>query len=519
MKAVKASTDPVWLADAELPEFSELNRDIVTDVCLVGGGITGLSTAYLLARAGREITLIDDGSIVSGQTLCTTAHVSNVPDGRYAQIERQHGADGARAVADALTAALGKIESNARDEQIDCDFRRVNAHLFLAPSDNEETLFEEFNAARRAGLTVERHSESPVPSVVSGPCLRYANQAQFQPVKYLAGLANAIQRNGGNIFTNTHASLITGGKDASVDTVNGQRIRAKSIVVATHTPFNDRVAIHTKQYPYLTYVIAARVPRGAIPLGLYWDTANPFHYVRLHRLEPREPAQSHEGNEHDLLIVGGEDHKTGHAQDGDERFARLEHWARERFPEMQDVEYRWAGQILESADGLPFIGRNPMDEDNVYVATGFSGLGMTNGTLAGMIISDLILGRENPWVKLYNPSRKIKSLPGLREFVKENIDVARQYVSHLSPGEVDSTEEIPTGEGAILRRGLRKVAVYRDDSGKLCELSAVCPHLGCVVAWNATEKTWDCPCHGSRFGANGEVRQGPANTNLEPVQE
>jgi glycine/D-amino acid oxidase-like deaminating enzyme/nitrite reductase/ring-hydroxylating ferredoxin subunit len=512
MKTVKASTDPVWLDDAELPEFPRLDRNLKTDVCVVGAGMAGLSTAYMLAKDGRNVVVIDDGSIAGGQTLCTTAHVATVPDDLYAGIGK-HGEDRTRQVAEALTAALTKIESICDAERINCDFRRVDAYLFLDPGDDEKTLDHEFETARRTGIIeVERVSRAPLPSFDTGPCVRYGGQAQFQPIRYLIALAEAIRGRGGLIFNKTHATSIQGGQNACVETHTGARIDANSIVVATHTPVNDRVAIHTKQAPYLTYVIAAAVPADSIPFGLYWDTADPFHYCRLHRVHAGGMPG---GAPHDYLIVGGEDHKTGQADDGDERFARLELWARERFPEMGSIERRWAGQVMESIDGLPFIGRNPLDYDNVFVATGFSGLGMTGGTLAGIILRDLILGRENPWVELYEPSRKVKSLASLREFAKENLNVAAQYTALVTPGEVKSVDEIPAGEGAILRRGIRKLAVYRSPEGELCEMSAICPHLRCVVEWNATEKTWDCPCHGSRFGPNGEVRNGPANRGLE----
>jgi glycine/D-amino acid oxidase-like deaminating enzyme/nitrite reductase/ring-hydroxylating ferredoxin subunit len=438
-----------------------------------------------------------------------------VPDVRFSDILGTHKDQVTRAVAEALTVALATIERNIQQEQIDCDFRRVDAYLFLKPGDEEKTLDQELDAARRTGvLQVERMPRAPLPSFDTGPCLRYKGQAQFQPLRYLAALTQAIRRNGGQVFSNTHATSIQGGKGAHVETHTGARIDAKSIVVATHTPVNDLVAIHTKQAPYLTYVIAARIENDSVPFGLYWDTDEPFHYVRVHRLFENG---GESGQFRDFLIIGGEDHKTGQADDGEERFARLEAWARERFPEMREIEHRWAGQVMESIDGLPFIGRNPMDEENVYVATGFSGLGMTNGTLAGMIIRDLILGRENPWVDVYDPSRKATSLSSLKEFVKENLNVAMQYTALVTPGEVNSADDIAAGEGAILRRGLKKVAVYRSPEGKLCEMSAVCPHLACVVQWNATEKTWDCPCHGSRFGPEGDVRNGPANSDLEKL--
>jgi nitrite reductase/ring-hydroxylating ferredoxin subunit len=278
--------------------------------------------------------------------------------------------------------------------------------------------------------------------------------------------------------------------------------------VATNTPVNDLVTMHTKQAPYRTYVIGARIAKGAVPHLLLWDTPDPYHYVRV------QPAVN--GDAHEYLIVGGEDHKTGQAEDYDERFARLEAWTRERFP-IEDVPLRWSGQVMEPVDGMAFIGRNP-GEENVYIATGDSGNGMTHGTVAGMLLTDLILGRDNPWAPLYEPSRM--SLRAAAEFARENLNVAAQYADYVTPGDVGSLGDVRAGEGAIVRRGLKQVAAYRDLEGTVHQFSAVCTHLGCIVAWNATENSWDCPCHGSRFHPiDGHVLNGPANTGLAKMDD
>jgi nitrite reductase/ring-hydroxylating ferredoxin subunit len=278
------------------------------------------------------------------------------------------------------------------------------------------------------------------------------------------------------------------------------RVSARAAVVATNSPIVDRVAIHTKQAPYMTYVIGARVPRGSVPKVLAWDTGDPYYYVRT------QPY----GDE-DLLIVGGADHKSGQAQDARERHARLEAWARQRFPMIQSIELAWGGQVMETIDYLAFIGRNPGDK-NVYVATGDSGMGLTHGTIAGMLICDLVQGRANAWAALYDPSRK--PVKAAREYASENLNVVRQYADWLSGGDVKSVNDIPLDSGAVLRRGLAKIAVYRDENGQVHERSAACPHLGCIVHWNGAEKSWDCPCHGSRFDRHGKVMNGPANVDL-----
>jgi len=264
--------------------------------------------------------------------------------------------------------------------------------------------------------------------------------------------------------------------------------------------------MHTKQAPYRTYVIAVRIPDGAVAPALYWDTRNPYHYVRLTRDTNGEP----------LLIVGGEDHKTGQADDLERRFGALLEWTRRLFPMAGDIAYRWSGQVLEPNDYMAFIGKNPGD-DNVYIATGDSGNGMTHGTIAGMLIPDLILGTPNRWAKLYDPARV--TLRSAGPFVKENANVAAQYADWVTPGEVSSPDDVEPGSGAVMRQGTKKFAVYRDDAGALHIRSAVCTHLYCIVDWNSVEKTWDCPCHGSRFDKTGKVQNGPANVDLAPVEE
>jgi nitrite reductase/ring-hydroxylating ferredoxin subunit len=296
-------------------------------------------------------------------------------------------------------------------------------------------------------------------------------------------------------------------RQARIETAGGPTVRARSVVVATNTPVSERIAVHTKQAAYRTYVIAGRVPRGSIPAFLLWDTDDPYHYVRV---------QSDRSTDHDLLLVGGEDHKTGQPPPDDAPYARLTDWMHQRFPMVEAVEYRWSGQVLEPVDGLAFIGRSPSDPETVFLATGDSGNGMTHGTIAGMLLTDLIRGRENPWATLYSPTRK--SLRAALRFMRENLNVAAQYTDRLTGGLVESVDEIGCDAGAVMRRGSKKIAVHRDAEGMLHERSAVCPHLGCVVAWNDREKTWDCPCHGSRFGPDGHVINGPALSGLSPVE-
>ncbi len=501
----------VWMKTEKGAGESALAENVTADVCIVGAGIAGLTTAYLLGRAGKRVVVLEDKDhIGGGQTERTTAHLSNAIDDRYYEIERLFGKDGARLAAESHTEAISQIERIVNDEKIDCDFARVDGFLFAPSGESAEELDKELAAAHRAGLTdVEKVERAPLKDFDTGAALKFPRQGQFHITKYLNGLESAIKRQGGRVFRNTHVMEIEGGEGAQVRARSGYKVTAEQIVVATNSPISNRVVIHSKQAPYITYVIGARVPRGAIEKALYWDTPDPYHYVRL------EASDEGEREGYDVLIVGGEDHKTGQADDGAERYSQLESWARERFPMIESIAYRWSGQVMETIDGLAYIGRNPTDEPNVFIATGDSGMGMTHGTIAGILLSDLILGRTNAWEKIYDPARV--QAGSLGEYAKENLNVAAQFVDYVTGGDVGSVDELKPGEGAIIRQGLKKIAAYRDDSGALYERSAVCPHLGCIVAWNSSEKTWDCPCHGSRFDARGTVVNGPTIGDLESV--
>ncbi len=496
---------------AEVPAASSLNTNTSVDVCVIGAGIAGLSTAYLLAQRKLSVVVLDDGPIGGGMTARTTAHLSNAIDDRYFEIERLHGEEGARLAAESHTAAIDLIESIVQQEKIHCEFQRLDGYLFVPPRQPKKILDDELAAAHRAGLKeVEKVEQAPIDSYETGPALRFPRQAQFHPLKYLSGLAAAITRQGNRIFTSTHAEKVEGGKRGRVVTSGGFAVAADAIVVATNTPVNDRVAIHTKQAPYQSYVIAVRIPRDSVTRALYWDTGDPYHYVRLQRV-------GRGANAYDLLIVGGEDHKTGQKNDGTRRLGALEKWTRARFPMIEEIKFRWSGEVMETFDGLAFIGRNPLDSPNVFIATGDSGQGMTHGTIAGVLITDLILKRENAWAKLYDPSRI--TLGALKEFAKENLNVAAQYADYVLPPDASSVEEIKPGAGAVVMCDSKRVAAYRDEDGVVHQRSAICPHLGCIVNWNSLEKSWDCPCHGSRFNAFGRVFQGPANSGLPEVAD
>ena len=504
MKGSGATTS-IWMGTAEMGIAQPLDRNMTTDICVVGAGIAGLTTAYLLASEGQSVLVLDDGRVGSGETSRTTAHVSNALDDRYYELKHLHGERGARLAAKSHSAAIDTIEAIVAKESIACEFERVDGYLFVPPGESTDVFDQELEATHHAGLTgVERVPRAPLEGFDTGPCLRFPRQAQFHPLQYVEALAEAIEKKGGRILTNTHAEECKDGSPVRVKTSHGPIVSASALVMATNTPVNDRFAIHTKQAAYRTYVIGLSVPTGSVPKALYGDTADPYHYVRLA-----------DAGDHDVLIVGGEDHKTGQADDTDNRFNRLEAWTRARFPMSGAVAYRWSGQVMEPIDSLAFIGRNPGDT-NIYIVTGDSGNGMTHGTIAGMLLTDLIQGRHNEWAPLYDPARiTLRAAP---EFMKENLNVAAQFRDYASGREVTDAQHIKPGTGAIIRDGIKKLAVYRNLEGKVQTCSAVCPHLGCIVDWNPVESTWDCPCHGSRFNPSGKVLNGPANRGLEPVE-
>ncbi len=512
MESDSAQTTSVWIDTAEIPDFSPLSHDVATGVCIVGAGIAGMTTAYHLARAGVQVVVIDDGPIGGGETSRTTAHLTAALDDRYYHLEHLHGQEGARIAAESHMAAINRMEEIAQAEKIECDFERLDGYLFLGGDSKRKELEDELEATHRASISdttlVER---APLNGFDTGVALRFPNQAQFHPLKYLSGLARAFVRNGGKIYTGTHAEKIEEGAPCRVTTSDGHVISADNVVVATNTPFNDWVTIHTKQAAYRTYVIGVRVKKGVIPRNLYWDTPDPYHYIRLQQLA--------DGSGDEVLIVGGEDHKTGQPdfEETDEPFRCLEEWTRKHFSAVKSVEYKWSGQIIEPVDGMAYIGKNPGSNKHIWVATGDSGNGMTHGTVAGILLSDLIQGRENPWAKLYDPSRI--SLRATPEYIRENVNVAMQFKDYLTGGDVDKYNAIEPGSGAVVGKGKNKIAVYRDESGTIHERSAVCTHLYCIVDWNSTEKSWDCPCHGSRFDPYGKVLNGPAIVGLNPAEE
>lgn len=504
MNAAQEHTRSPWMEIEVFPSARSLSADLEADVLVIGSGIAGLSTAYEAQARGRQVAVVDRGGIGMGMTARTTAHLSAISDDGLGAFIKRRGEEMARLFHDSHASAIARIAGIIEAQGIACNFRRLDGVLFPAGAADADRIEEELDAAQRLGIEAFRQQGVPLDGLSAVTALCFPGQATFHPALYLAGLAAAISDRGGQFFADTAVATLEEAEGrVTAQTLDGRTIHANAAVVATNSPFNELTAVHTKQAPYRSYAIALEIPKGSLVDALFWDTLDPYHYLRI------EP-----GRDHDLAIVGGEDHKSGEADDGSRRFLRLEEWSRGLLPQAGRVSHRWSGQVMEPIDYAGFIGRSP-GSTNVYVATGDSGQGMTHGALAGLLIAELILTGSHRWQALYEPSRKIRK--GLGEYVSENATAVKNYAEHLLPGEISSVADLPRGHGAVMREGLHLVAVSRDEDGSLHRVSAACTHAGCVVHWNGTERCWDCPCHGSHFAPDGSVLNGPAVKPLPPA--
>jgi hypothetical protein len=507
MNVADGASRSCWMDQMPQVDAPPLTGAADCDLVVVGSGIAGLSCAYEAARFGRMVIVIDRGRICGGMTARTTAHLVSEIDDFYSGLVRAHGEEQARLYHESQVAAVNRVEAICEEEGIDADFARVDGYLIAARPEHQADLDEEYEACRRLEVDVEWTHTAPVPLPEGTRALRFPNQARFHPLKYCAGLIRAIEARGGRFHADTaYVSHREDQDGVMIECENGATIRAGAALFATNSPVNDRVTIHTKQIPMRTYAIAGRVPKGSAPDALVWDSLEAYHYCRI---QPWDETS-------DLLIVGGEDHQSGTANDMDDRFARLEAWTRDHYPSFSSSDFRWSGQVLEPVDFLPFSGLNPGNL-RTYIHSGDSGMGMTNSVAGALNLIALLTGDKARFAELFDPGRKPVSGIALKEFAAGQAEVVANLAEYATPGEVSSVDEIRPGEGAIVRRGLKRVAAYRDENGALTERSAVCTHIGCIVHWNGFEKCWDCPCHGSQFAVDGSVLNGPAVRALAEV--
>jgi glycine/D-amino acid oxidase-like deaminating enzyme/nitrite reductase/ring-hydroxylating ferredoxin subunit len=490
----------LWKDDAEASFYAPLQKDLNVDIAIVGGGITGLTAAHLLARSGKSVAVLEAWRVGGGTTGFSTGNLYATVEERLKKLQSTFDTRTILAVTASRTAAIGHIENTIREFAIDCDFHRRPWRLLSETETFDKFLEEEYKACLDAGLDAYLDSTAPLPFTIS-KALRVENQAQFNPMQYVKALAAHIQGSGCAIFEHTPVLHINEGSPTVLYTQNGT-VTADKLIHATHSPKGVRF-VHTLMGVYREYAIAVKLNSSNYPEGIFWAMNKPHqHSIRSYMSRSGE----------NYLLVLGEPHKVGHKKDNEICFRNLETYIRARF-DVKSVEYHWSAQNYRSADGLPYIGAIN-DKANVYIATGFATDGLTYGTLAAMIISDLILGNENPWSKLYDP-RRHNPLKSAGRFIKENVHVFMDYLKDMPyRAEAKRIAGILPGEGKTVVLKGEKFAVYRDETGELHQVSAVCTHMKCIVNWNKEQKSWDCPCHGSRFTVDGQVIEGPAILNL-----
>lgn len=493
----------LWIDTSSPQDFPKLRGRVKVDVLVVGGGITGVTTAHLLKQAGCRVAVVDLKNIGAGETSHTTAHVTFVTDTRLHELVSRLGREHAQALWGAGNLAMQQIEHTVKELEIKCELKRVPGYLFAAlgkdASKESESLQEDALISDGLGFDAAFIESDPL---FHRPAVRFPNQLKFHPLKYVNAIAKALQGDDCHVFSRTNGSNIDSDKD-ELRTDDGT-ISYDTVVAATHVPIQGErdtfgaALFQTKLAAYSTYALEAEIEFAAE--SLFWDTNDPYLYFRFDR---RNGTSS--------VIIGGEDHKTGQEEDTEARYERLEKALMESFPAAK-LRHRWSGQVLETPDGLPYIGEVG---ERQFLATGFSGNGITLGTFSAILIRDLITGKSNPWTELFAPNRK--STVGTWDYVRENKDFPAYFVKGLLSPAAAPGAPAP-GSGEVLKLDGKKRAVYCDEHGNRTVLSPICPHMGCIVAWNSAEKTWDCPCHGSRFGASGELIAGPAESNLEPSE-
>ncbi|WP_286681408.1 FAD-dependent oxidoreductase [Methanoculleus sp. DTU007] len=491
-----------WMATTAQTSHPPLSGDLETDVAVIGGGIVGITTALLLKRAGYMVTVIEADRIARGVTGRTTAKITSLHRLIYAELIDRFGSSQAKQYADANQAAIEMVASLVREYDIPCDFVRKPAYTYAESEEERDLVAAEADAARSLGLPATFVEDVPLPARTYG-AVRFSDQAQFHPLRYLLYLASLIPGDGSRIFEKTRALEVQdGGGWCAIRTENGI-ITSRAVVLATHYPFYDSPGFYfARMEPSRSYVIGARIDEP-FPEGMFINADGPVHSWR---------SQPAEGGE--LVLVGGMEHRTGEQVDTRRHYRDLEAYARSVYP-IRSVDYRWSTQDYITIDGVPYIGPLADGHENVYIATGFRKWGMTNGTAAAMILADMILGRANPWAEVYAPDR-FKPAASARRFLVHNIEVAERYIGGVISRPAGDLRDVAPGEGRILMIEGEKTGIFRDHEGRVHAVNPTCSHLGCIVAWNSAEETWDCPCHGSRYDPDGKVIHGPAVRDLKP---
>lgn len=493
----------VW--QEEIKKFpASININTIYDVAIVGGGITGISAALRLQKSGKKCVLLEAFNIGFGTTGGTTAHLNNFYDTTYAEAISKFGLENAKLLAKSAEDAMKIIENNIRENNISCDFEKKSAQLFALDDKQKKQLDDILEGSERVGHTMTNIDRISFP-IPFTKAVEIPGQGQFHPIKYITSLGQVFLNSGGTIVENCRCESHSEEDDFIILKTSKGVIKAKNVIYATHIPPGIS-RLHFTNSPYRSYVIAFTLNDNNYPEQLGYDLTDPYHYYRVHEV-----------NGEKLIIAGGEDHKTGHSDDTGESFSNLENYIREHF-NVGLVKFSWSSQYYEPVDGLPYIGKLPGSK-NIYTATGFRGNGMIFGSLSSMIISDLILHQNSEYENLFNPSR-VDPIAGLTEFVKENVTVVTDFIKDkLFMEKITSFSEVTDGEGKVVKYEGESYAVYKENEGRVHLLKSTCPHAKCEVRWNSAELSWDCPCHGSRFGINGEVLTAPSVKSLVKINE
>ena len=495
--------ESLWQGSHPRLEIKPLKVNTIYDVVIIGGGITGVTTALELQRKGKKCILIEAQNLGFGTTGGTSAHLNTFLDATYPEIDSDFGKEASAQLARATREIIEMIHSNIEALEIDADFEYKDAFLFSKNQEETKQLKSILSSSQQAGVEVSEVFENGIP-IDFQHVLLFKEQAQFHPIKYILGLARELLKLGGDVLEHTFVENSEYKDDIHYINAGNITVQGRHLVWATHIPPGINI-LSLRNAPYRSYVLAAKLKSGDYPNCLAYDMQEPYHYFRSHKID---------GDQY--LLIGGADHKTGH-DDPEKAFSALEKYTMENF-DISSIDYRWSSQYYVPVDGLPYIGQFPGGDANSFVATGFNGNGMIFGSLSAMILTDLILGIENDLAKLLSPSR-LKPISGFTDFVQENADVAYHFVADRFGTEIiKSTKELKNDEGKIVELEGKKLALYKDINGKTIALSPVCTHAGCIVNWNASEKSWDCPCHGGRFATDGKVLTGPPRKALERIE-
>jgi len=498
----------------QIVESNNLTSSLRCEICIVGAGIAGLTVAYRLISHGIKVVVIHSGDLKAGETSKSTAQINTIHDDGWADMLNLHGQENLGLCYQSYLHAFAFIKDVITKNKLDCGYEKITSYLFTDdPIEGANWIDKEIEAAQTIGVKgIKKVSSSPLPEHHKGPALFYDDQAQFHPLAYLSELRRLILESGlGQIYGNAGVKEIIEGEEYTKLLLDsGAVVSAANVVLATNVPIYGRLIPIEALAAYRSYVVAFRVKKNSVPNHQYWDNQDPYHYIRL---GSAAADLDHPDADYDILLVGGEDHRVGDVRDVSDHYKSLIEWGHKHFPVEDLTGLKWSAQTIETFDGMPLIGPCPTEtKGKIFIITGDSGTGITHGTIGGLMIADQLVNITSPWEKIYSPSRsRAKSI---KRWAVENVTGIISYHDWFTPGEVNSEEEILPGSGAIIRTGVKKIAIYKDEDGTTTRLSAVCPHLGAIVRWNTVEKSWDCPAHGSRYSPTGEVLNGPAHCSL-----